>query len=295
MARINGVQRAITTKPSSFLLKLEENLLRDLDLVFNQEEELWALKSKVNWMVQGDRNTAFYHVLTLVRRKRNQIMAIKNEVGEWIHEKSDIKEFIRSGFNGIYSTSHETTSREKLIILQCQARLSGRDRESIGGEVTEEEIKAALWSLKRFKAPGLDGLHAGFFQKIWLVVGDFMIEEVKQIFSSGKMPEHLNKTLIALIPKIQGPEILGNYRPISLCNTVYKVVTKIIVARLRPFLDKLISPLQMAFVPSRKGIDNVIIAQGIIHSLGKKKGKTGYMALKIDLEKAYDKLEWGFI
>ena len=98
-----------------------------------------------------------------------------------------------------------------------------------------------------------------------------------------------------MIPKIQGPETLGNYRPISLCNTVYKVVTKIIVARLRPILDKLISPLQTAFVPGRKGIDNVIIAQEIIHSLGKKRGKTGYMALKIDLEMAYDKLEWGFI
>ena len=119
-----------------------------------------------------------------------------------------------------------------------------------------------------------------------------MIEEVKRIFRNGKVPEHLNKTLIALIPKIQGPETLGNYRrPISLCNTVYKVVTKIIVARLRPFLDKLISPLQTAFVPGRKGVDNVIIAQEIIHSLGKKKGMTGYMALKIDLEKAYDKLE----
>ena len=69
------------------------------------------------------------------------------------------------------------------------------------------------------------------------------------------------------------------------------MVTKIIVARLRPFLDKLISPLQAAFVPGRKGINNVIIAQEIIHSLGKKKGKTGYMSLKIDLEKAYDKLE----
>ena len=67
------------------------------------------------------------------------------------------------------------------------------------------------------------------------------------------------------------------------------------MARLRPFLDKLISPLQTTFVPGRKGIDNVIIAQEIIHSLGKKKGKTRYMALKIDLEKAYDKLEWGFI
>ena len=163
MARINGVQRAIATKPSSFLLKLEEDLLRDLDLVLNQQEELRALKSQVNWMVQGDRNMAFYHVSTLVRRKRNQIMAIKNAVGEWIHEESDIKEFIRSGFNGIYLTSHENASREEPIILQCQTRLSDGDKESIGGKVTEEEIKAALWSLKPFKAPGPDGLHAGFF------------------------------------------------------------------------------------------------------------------------------------
>ena len=72
-------------------------------------------------------------------------------------------------------------------------------------------------------------------------------------------------------------------------------MTKIIVARLRPYLDKLISPMQTAFVPGRKGVDNVIIAQEIIHSLGKKRGRTGYMALKIDLEKAYDKLEWSFI
>ena len=73
------------------------------------------------------------------------------------------------------------------------------------------------------------------------------------------------------------------------------MITKIIVARLRPYLDKLISPMQTTFVTGRKGIDNIIIAQEIIHSLGKKKGRTGYMALKIDLEKAYDKLEWSFI
>ena len=88
---------------------------------------------------------------------------------------------------------------------------------------------------------------------------------------------------------------MGNYKPISLCNIVYKIVTKVIVARLRPYLDKLISPLQVAFVPGRKGIDNAIIAQEVIHSINKKKGKVGYMALKIDLEKVYDKLEWSFI
>ena len=88
---------------------------------------------------------------------------------------------------------------------------------------------------------------------------------------------------------------MGNYKPISLCNIVYKIVTKVIVARLRPYLDKLISPLQVAFVPGRKGIDNAIIAQEVIHSINKKKGKVRYMALKIDLEKVYDKLEWSFI
>lgn len=66
---------------------------------------MWAHKSKVNWMVQGDKNTAFYHVSTLVRRKRNQIMAIKNGVGEWLYKELDIMEFIRNGFNDIYTSS----------------------------------------------------------------------------------------------------------------------------------------------------------------------------------------------
>ena len=72
-------------------------------------------------------------------------------------------------------------------------------------------------------------------------------------------------------------------------------MTKIIVAKLRPHLEKLISPLQIAFLPGRKGIDNAIIVQELIHSISRKKGKVGYMAIKIDLEKAYYKLEWSFI
>ena len=122
-----------------------------------------------------------------------------------------------------------------------------------------------------------------------------VIDEVKRIFADRRVPEYLNRTHIVLIPKIQGPKTLGNYRTKSLCNSVYKIVTKIIVARLRLYLDKLISPLQIAFVPGRKGIDNIIIAQEVIHTISKKEGRVGYMALKIDLEKAYDKLEWNFI
>ena len=86
--------------------------------------------------------------------------------------------------------------------------------------------------MKPFKSLGPDGLHAGFFQKFWHIVGKSVIEEVQKVFDDRRVLEVLNSTHIALIPKIQGSETLGNYRPISLCNTVYKVVTKIIVARL---------------------------------------------------------------
>ena len=105
------------------------------------------------------------------------------------------------------------------------------------------------------------------------------------------MPEYLNKTLIMLIPKCTSPESINNYRPISLCNTVYKLVTKIIVGCIRHLLLSLVSPLQTAFVPGGKGVDNAILVHETVHSMSRRKGRTGLMAIKIDLEKAYDRLE----
>ena len=116
--------------------------------------------------------------------------------------------------------------------------------------------------------------------------------EVTNIFESKIVPEYLNETLISLIPKSPNPESLNNYVPTSLCNTIYKIVSKIVVGRLRPHLDKLISPNQAAFVPGRLGLDNIVIAQELLHSLDTKKGKVGFMAVKVDLAKAYDRLEW---
>ena len=121
------------------------------------------------------------------------------------------------------------------------------------------------------------------------------MEEVRKIFVTKEIPEKLNRTSITLIPKIPSSTTLNNYSLISLCNTVYKIVSKILVARLRPLLGKLISPLQSTFDPERKGTNNVIIVQELIHMISRKKGRTGFMAIKIDLEKVYDKLEWSFI
>lgn len=88
--------------------------------------------------------------------------------------------------------------------------------------------------LKPFKEPGLDGLNVGFFQQIWLLVGGSVKKEIKHIFMTRVVPEYLKKTLITLIPKNRNSETLNNYHPINLYNTIYKMMTKIIVAQIRP-------------------------------------------------------------
>jgi len=94
-----------------------------------------------------------------------------------------------------------------------------------------------------------------------------------------------------LIPKIDNPETTAHFRPISLCNTVYKILVKILVNRLRPVLQRIIHPTQSAFIPSRTIHDNILLAYEIINKFQHYKGKKGYVALKLDMEKVYDRVE----
>lgn len=130
--------------------------------MLDQEAELWALKSRINWMVLGDRNTSFYHVSALARRKRNLISAVKNEVGDWLLEEREVMNHFREGFMSLYSTLKSLLSGE-LIIIRNGNQSSWTKRRIAINMVTDEEISTALWSMKAYKAPGPDGLHAGFF------------------------------------------------------------------------------------------------------------------------------------
>ena len=101
------MQRALANQLSSSLVALENHLIKELDVMLEQEKDLWALKSRINWMILGDRNTSFYHVSALARRKQNFITAIKNDAGEWLAEESEVANHIREGFIKIYTTSQE--------------------------------------------------------------------------------------------------------------------------------------------------------------------------------------------
>ena len=133
-----------------------------------------------------------------------------------------------------------------------------------------------------------------FFQRFWLNVGPSILVEVKKIFQERKFLEALNHTHITLIPKVQGLESIGNYKPIGLCNTLNKMVTKIIVERIRPLLVNVIHPSKQHLSPGKVSTIQ-LLCKSLSILLVRKKGKVRYMAIKIDLEKAYDRLEWSFI
>ena len=160
----------------------------------------------------------------------------------WLIDGREVRDHFRRGFISLYTSSLTQAKRVLNQNSQWQVRLSDEIKSSLDDMVMLEEIKEALWSMKPYKSPGPDGLHAGFYQWFWLIVGDSVIKEVMKIFVDRKVPDFLNKTLIVLIPKTQGPESIGNYRPISLCNSIYKIISKVIVARLRPHLENLVSP-----------------------------------------------------
>ena len=118
------------------------------------------------------------------------------------------------------------------------------------------------------------------------------------ILTTFQHPERIqgiNQTFNSLIPKVDSPEFVKHYRPISLCNVVYKCLTKTIVYRLKPMLSDLVSPFQASFISGRCIQDNILIAQEMIHSMRKMRGRRGFFAIKIDFEKAYDRLRWSFI
>ena len=140
-----------------------------------------------------------------------------------------MKDIFINGFERLYRIDQEVCHKTLDRILVGGNYLSESEARNLAETPSDAEVLFALKSMKAFKAPGLDGLHVGFFQRFWLIVGESVKFEIKKIFRTKKIPEHLNRTLIALIPTQLGLETISHFRPINLCNTIYKIVTKILV------------------------------------------------------------------
>ncbi|PNX85610.1 ribonuclease H, partial [Trifolium pratense] len=133
------------------------------------------------------------------------------------------------------------------------------------------DCKKALFDMGPHKAPGEDGYPAIFFQYCWDIVGESLYKYVNQVWSNPSLISYINNTMLVLIPKVDRPEFVSQFRPIALCNVTYKIITKVIVNRIKPLLDGIISPYQSSFIPGRTIHHNIIVAQEMVHSMAKMK------------------------
>ncbi|KAL6134561.1 hypothetical protein ACLB2K_066792 [Fragaria x ananassa] len=198
-------------------------------------------------------------------------------------ESEEIQQQLMANPNSTFLKQKDTQIRAKLVEIWKQE------------EVTEQEIFAVVNSIGALKAPGPDGIHASFYQNCWQEVKESVIPMIQACFNDGNNLNFINHTNIALIPKVENPSKVNDFKPISLCNVSYKILTKILVKRLRPLLEKCISKNQGAFDPGRAIQDNILIAHEMFSDFERRKGRNGAMAIKLDLEKAYDLLDWNYI
>ena len=273
-----------------------KNLERQINNLLTDEEIYWKQRSRADWLKEGDKNTKFFHFKALSQRRKNRISGIENQQGQWLEDEEEIEREFGEYFQDLFTTSSPNQNQINAVLAGLNPKVTVEMNKALDQPFTANEIFNALFQMCPTKAPGPDGLPAAFFQKHWQTVGSGVIDTCLHILNAQGDVTPLNHTYITLIPKIAKPKKVTEFRPISLCNVIYRIVAKTMANRLKQILHQVISPTQSVFIPNRLITDNIIIGYECLHKIKHNKSiKKGLVALKLDISKAYDRVEWRFL
>eukprot|EP00253_Pinus_taeda_P032639 PITA_32639 len=203
----------------------------------------------------------------VARLSRNHIAEITSSSGQVYIGFSQIQEAAVNHFRNLLSAERNGEDEDETEFLTAIPNLvSEEDNVSLMSPATEEEITNIVWSMDPDKAPGPDGFSIHFYRICWEIIKFDLFRMIRGVLRKAKMGGGTKSTFLALIPKETNPRSFDRYRPISLCNSSYKIVAKLLANRIKPLLQKLISPAQGGFVKGRQILDNVIQIQEALHS-----------------------------
>ena len=254
-----------------------------------KEEMDWRQRSRQVWLKEGDANTCFFHLAANGRRRMNQILRLR--VGTQQH--SGLQAMGRALTDHFWAMTRRGGPSRWRWAGRGASQLTTVQRDALIRPFTVEEVYSAIAGLNGEGAPGPDGLPVFFYKEFWALVKGDVMATMEELRSPQANMERINKSYLFMLPKRQGAESVNDYRPISLSNSIYLIVAKVLANRLKEVIGELIGPFQYAFIPGRQLPDSVVMA-GEILAAWKEQGTKGFM-WKVDFAKAYDSLDWRYL
>ncbi|KAE8732331.1 hypothetical protein F3Y22_tig00002237pilonHSYRG01790 [Hibiscus syriacus] len=268
-AELEQIQLSNLTVVNHVGMEVEKRVQSELIDLEITELDFYRQRAKVHWLQEGDLSTKIFHQKVESQKKKNTIRMLKNEYGDLLE-----------------------TFDEMVDILNYSLP-DGAER-IMAGEVSNKEIKDALFRQGRDKSPGPDGYTSWFFKVAWEFVNKDFLNAVRHFFQTTYLLPAFNATTIVLVPKSLNASMAKEFRPISCCSVIYKTITRTLVTRLAQFFPGMISASQYAFVKGKSISDNTLLAQEIVRGYSRK-NLSPRCAIKVDLQKAFDSISWEFL
>ena len=287
------VQSEMVKDPSNVILRKAELLALNAYKLASKDKEIFLKQiAKVTWLSEGDFNTKYFHNVMKEKRNRSRIDHVEDLEGNFF-SGSDVGEQFLSHFEKVLGRKMDVVAISDPGNLFVN-KLSDLDADFMVRPISDEEIKCALFSMEDDKAPGPDGFSSKFFKSAWSIVGPEVTKAIQEFLINGKLLKEINATVLALVPKVKTPCKVSDFRPISCCSVLYKCISKIISNRLKGVLNSVVSNAQCAFIPNRQISDNIMLTQELMRNYHRSLGPSK-VAFKIDINKAYDTVDWGFL
>ncbi|KAL0434142.1 UNVERIFIED_CONTAM: hypothetical protein Slati_2748500 [Sesamum latifolium] len=266
---VQQAEKTYDSNPSDVNLLEMNHKTATYQNILAAEEDYWKQKASCKWMAEGERNTKYFHSLVKKKRARAGINLInQDEVALTIEPK--IKDSGVHFFIDLLKTEGPLNGLDWIAeIIPCI--VTEEMGVALCRPVTSEEVKGVVFDMDANSTAGLDEFNVLFYQQCWNVIHHDVVDAVEDFMSGMSMPKSFTATSIVLIPKMKNPDRWGNFRPISLCNTTNKIISKLLIEQLKPRLPKLISPNQSGYIATRQIGDNILLAQEIIHSISSHK------------------------
>lgn len=275
------------------LPQFEEEAILSSNLIeaLNREEIFLKQKARVKWLKAGDSNNKFFFNSCRGRWNVNKLLMLEDDTGATYNTHKDISTHAVTYFKSLLGTDTTVFPIDDNVTLP---HITTDQVSMLDEDFTAEEILCTFKLMAKGKSSGPDGFSPEFFIAAWDVIGADVVKAILYFFESGHLPRGVTSVAIALVPKTLNASTLPQFRPISCCNTLYKCIAKLLASRLKRTLPALISANQSAFVPHRSIGDNIMLAQALCRDYHKNEGAPR-CALKLDIHKAFDTLNWSFL